>query len=89
MILATVWTMAEAKKDFERGLLTGFQIYDSSPIMDGGVTWSVSLSAKQLKVDGGALVDARTKKDRVFRTLDAAVKAVREIGFRATTLEGQ
>ncbi len=81
------WTMAEAKKDFERGLLTGFQIFDSSAIMNNEQTWSVSFSSK-LGVDGGALVDARTKQDRTFRTLDAAAGAVRSVGFRCQSLSG-
>lgn len=81
------WTMAEAKKDFERGLLTGFQIFDSSAIMKNDQSWSVSFSSK-LGVEGGALVDARTKQDRVFKTLDAAASAVRSVGFRAQSLQG-
>lgn len=81
------WTMAEAKKDFDRGLLTGFEIHDSSGIMSNVQHWSVSLNAKI--GEGGALTDAREKLPRQFRTMDAVVAALRSIGFRAVILSGR
>ncbi|WP_038498141.1 hypothetical protein [Janthinobacterium agaricidamnosum] len=80
------WTMAEAKRDFERGTFTAFEIYDST-LMDVP-TWSISLRGPVSTKSAGVLVDARTKTERKFRTLDAAVAALRAIGFKAARLEG-
>jgi len=81
------WTVAEAKKDFDRGLLTGFEIHDSSGIMSNVQHWSVSFSVKIGQ--GGALIDAREKVPRQFRTMDAAISALRSIGFRAQVVAGR
>lgn len=80
------WTMAEAKRDFERGMFSAFQIYDST-LMDVP-TWSIALRGPVSTKSTGVLVDARSKTERKFRTLDAAVAALRLIGFKAARLEG-
>jgi len=82
------WTMAEAKKDFERGLLTGFEFNDAAAVMSSDIAWNVSLLTS-LSFGAGVLVDARTKQPRVFRTLDAALAAVRAVGFRGLVLQGK
>jgi len=81
------WTLVEARKDFERGLLTGFEIHDSSPILSNEQLWSITLSAK---IGGpGALVDTREKTPRQFRNLDSVITTLRSIGFRAQLLQGK
>lgn len=70
------WTMAKAKEDQARGLLVGVSL-ERAPL--GG--WSVRL-VSSLATDGtGWLVDARSKTARVFKTADAALGAVAEIGL--------
>ena len=70
------FTMALAKRDFERGLLVGARIVS---IIDG--RWGVELISS-LGVDGsGWLIDAKDHKTRQMRTLDAAVSALQQVGF--------
>ena len=73
----TTFTMAQAKRDFEYGLLLEFG-FERCVVLEGG--WNVLLRGK---VAHGPLVDARTKQPRVFRTCDAAVSAVEQVGFKA------
>lgn len=73
-------TMAEAKKLFEFGHFEGFYLADDG--MGGG--WWLNLESKSGLM---TLVDARTKRARVFKTLDAAINAARQIGFKATVLK--
>lgn len=72
-------TMAQAKRDFENGLFRAF-IIDRS--MSG---WCVILQGTG-KIGEGWLIDARRKEVRVFKTLDAAVAALGEIGFEVGRL---
>lgn len=81
------WTVAEAKKDFDRGLLTGFEVHDSSPILSSEQHWSVSFTVKLGAA--GPLVDAREKNPRQFRNLDSVVTTLRSIGFRAQMMHGR
>ena len=79
-------TMAEAKRDFRHGLITGADVV--RPGMSAGV-WSVVL---RYTVGGPLfgsvlLVDARTRKPREFRTLDAAFSALEQIGLRPEALK--
>jgi len=75
------WTMAEAKSDFERGLLKGVAIYFHDVM--GDAYYVVSFESA-LDMDGsGALVDARTGKVRQFKTMDAAHSAIRRAGFHS------
>lgn len=76
-------TMAEAKKDFERGYLTGF-VLSSAPSLEGVDGWWMFLNTDRNTQP--VLVDAKSKQARVFRTVDAAISAARQIGFRADTL---
>lgn len=87
------YTMAQAKRDFERGLLVGFEVRFISSKTPYGTTeqgWILTLEASKT-VEGylgflGDLVDARSKEERVFKTLDAAISAARQIGFIAGRL---
>lgn len=74
------WTMAQAKRDFEIGYLTDFHI-ERAQMVAG---WSVSLKGGTKR---GHLVDARAKSARVFKTLDAAVLALEQIGFKVEGLD--
>ncbi len=75
------WTMAQAKSDFERGLLKGAAIYFHDVM--GRYHYAVSFESA-LAMDGaGALVVANTRKVREFRTMDAAHAAIRQVGFRS------
>jgi hypothetical protein len=74
-------TLAQAKRDFSIGYAVRFVI-EQAPMSDG---WRVLL-ARDEGAPYGDLVDARTKKMRVFKTLDAAVAALREIGFSVLVL---
>lgn len=76
----TEWTMAQAKRDFSIGYLTAFCFWRSDIDSQG---WTVGLSGGSAR---GHLVDARSKQVRVFRSLDAAVRAVEEIGFECKAL---
>lgn len=77
---AKTWTMAQAKSDFDRGLLRGTTIHFYE-IM-GECNYTVTLDST-LALDGsGDLIDARTKTTRQFKTMDAAHSAIRQIGFR-------
>lgn len=74
------YTTLIAKNDFEIGQLSAFAI-EKSP-MDAG--WVVLISGK---TRGGYLSTARNPKEpRVFKTIDGAVIALEEIGFRVTRL---
>lgn len=74
------YTMELAKRDFERGYLAKYEIH-RQPIDRHG--WTVVLSDGP---NSGTLVDARTKSPRIFKTLDAAVSAVEQIGFSVDLL---
>jgi hypothetical protein len=78
------WTMAKAKEDFGRGLLVGVSL-DRAPL--GG--WSVRLTSSLPRDGTGWLVDARSKTARVFKTADAALSAVEEIGLAIPSWKGQ
>jgi hypothetical protein len=74
------WTMANAKRDFAAGYLSGFELASLRPLVS---VWIVRL---QGPAGAGALVDARSKEAREFKTLDAAVRAIEEIGFQVNAL---
>lgn len=76
------WTMAQAKADFERGLLKGCAIYFHD-IM-GDARYTVTFEAALSMEGSGGLVDARTHKVREFKTMDAAHSAIRQIGFKSS-----
>jgi hypothetical protein len=68
-----------AKRDFKIGYLEGFHI--DRAIAGNG--WHVYLKGG---TNRGPLVDAREKKPRLFKTLDSAVNAIEQIGFRVESL---
>jgi hypothetical protein len=68
-------TLAQAKAFFEAGFLSGYLIVRHP---DGG--WFVDLGKS------GCIVDARTKTRRIFKSLDAAVSALEQIGFQVDAL---
>lgn len=74
------WTMVQAKRDFAIGYLTEWRI-EAAPMASR--SWNVLLRAG---TNRGPLVDARTKQARVFKTLDAAVSAITEVGFKVDAL---
>lgn len=73
------YTMAQAKRDFHMGYLKGFEL--ERFVLNPG--WVVYLS-NGAKYD--VLVDARSHGIRHFKTLDAAVSALSEIGFEVSRL---
>jgi len=78
-------TMAQAKRDFGIGYLRGFSILRDVADMSGNPRgWNLDL--EDINGRRGFLVDARTKTVRVFKTLDAAVAALEEIGFQVNGL---
>jgi len=69
------WTMDLAKRDFSIGYLESFRI-ERAPMLDG---WHLFFKGG---TNRGPLVDAREKKPRLFKTLDAAVISLEKIGFK-------
>ena len=67
-------TLAQAKAFFEARFLSAFLIVRHP---DG---WLIDLGRF------GQLVDARTKSLRVFKTLDAVISALEQIGFQVDAL---
>jgi len=73
-------TMAQAKRDFEIGYLTAYQIKRWPGFGPGWFVWLGSGMA------AGWLVDARSKAPREFHTLDAVVRSLEQIGFKVEEL---
>lgn len=79
------YTMNIAKRDYMMGYLKRFQLVRVPPLTAGlDSSWHVQLGQAE---SHGYLVDARFKEPRLFKTLDAALKACEDIGFRVITLE--
>jgi hypothetical protein len=76
-------TMADAKKQFALGIIKGYAI--DRAMKQNVVRFSLQVD-KQRSV--GVLVDARTKQPRAFKTLDAAVSAIEQVGFSVGVLQG-
>lgn len=76
------YTMADAKRDFSMGHLAHFSL-ERAQLETG---WCVLLSDDNAAKRRYPLVDARTKTARVFRTLDAAINAIEDIGFKVDYL---
>lgn len=72
--------MAQAKRDFTLGHLKTFKL-SRVPMT---TSWGVLLGSGAA---AGWLIDARTKGPREFKTLDAAVSALHQIGFQITELQ--
>jgi hypothetical protein len=78
------YTMAEAKRDFTNGHLVYWEIQRG--ILEPG--WLVLFGEERRSDRSTAyyLVDARSKEPRRFKTLDAAVAAIEDIGFEVNIL---
>jgi len=77
--MTTGLTVAHAKRNFEFGFLTGFNL-DRVP---GG--WLCAIRQKGYTFDL-FLLDARNQQPRLFKTLDAAVSAAESVGFDVKSL---
>lgn len=78
-------TMAEAKKSFQMGILKGFTVERVAGL--NTVSFDVNVNGERSRA---VLVDARSGSSaRHFKTLDAAVNAVEQIGFSAVVLTGR
>lgn len=75
------YTMADAKRDFKMGYLAQFVIERN--VLSPG--WRVKIGPERNQVLH-PLVDARTKQWRLFKSLDAAVSSLEEIGFEVNIL---
>jgi len=75
-----IYTIKEAKRDFDIGYLSDFQL-SRVPMSKN---WAVYLKGGGMAQ--GWLVDARKKEPRQFCTLDAAVSVLEEIGFKVEGL---
>lgn len=73
------FTMAQAKRDFHSGHMETFHI--QRVVLSSG--WSIWLKAGTIR---GPLLAARGNEAREFKTLDAAVAAVEQIGFKVEVL---
>ncbi len=76
------FTMAQAKRDFHIGHMESFH-FERPLWANSG--WIVQLKAGAMR---GPLVASRGVDARVFKTLDAAVSAVEQIGFKVDYLRG-
>ena len=75
------WTLAEARFDFERGLLKEIRIVTLEP----GV-WAVSITSRLSQGGTGWLLQSKRRDQRQFKSLKAAAEAVENIGFRINEL---
>jgi len=75
------YTMADAKRDFRLGYL-GQYVIERNVLSPG---WRVKIGPERNQVLH-PLVDARSHEWRLFKTLDAAVSALEEIGFEVNIL---
>ena len=76
-----VYTMKKAREDFLRGLLFGARVV--VVLDDEGVPcgWNVLFYTNIRGEQSSFLVDAREFSPRCFKTLDAAVAAIRQVGL--------
>lgn len=72
-------TLAQAKYDFSIGYLTTFKI--ERGLMGEG--WLLHLGEGN---SAGFLVDARTKKARIFKSVDSVISTLESIGFEILLL---
>lgn len=71
------YTMAQAKRDFQAGYIKGCNIDFIAGV------WVIFIRAN---AGTGFLVDARTKENRTFKSLDSAMRSLSDIGFRVVSL---
>lgn len=77
-------SMAQAKRDFARGFLVGGIVESRGGFMVPA-QWYIRFVFASDTLGGGPgyLVDARSGHPRGFKTFDAAVSALRQIGLAA------
>lgn len=73
--------VAQAKRDFERGILKSFVMTD-----DGFDDIAIILYSQ---TGEDVLTKARTAEPRRFKTFDAACRVLREIGFKVNMVSGK
>lgn len=73
-------TMAQAKRDFAIGYLTVYRVTRLPMSRE----WGLQLGEGNGR---GWLIDARTGAGRAFKTLDAAISALEQIGFEVNELQ--
>lgn len=76
------YTMAQAKRDFERGFLASAEI----KWLGLGNGYGLIVTSKLGMDDSGFLIDAKKHQPRQFKTADACIEAAKQIGFRAANL---
>ena len=78
------YTMADAKRDFRMNHI-GFYRIERAAVQLG---WFVLFGEGRNngEKDAYPLVDARSRQSRLFKTLDAAVSAIEEVGFEVNLL---
>lgn len=77
-----IFTMAEAKRDLSVGYLSEFSVQKQQS-SSGWTIWLKGAAG----IDG-TLVNQRDKSPRVFKTLDAAISALNDIGFDVQETSG-
>lgn len=77
------YSMAQAKRAFEMGYLRLVEVKRWDLTTGGRGGWFVWLGRGNA---AGWLVDARDKEPRMFKSLDAAVSALEQVGFRVNTV---
>jgi hypothetical protein len=74
-------TMEQARRDYSAGKLKGTSLVRVPMSRD----WNVRLEGS--KGDSGMLLDVKNLEPQLFATLDAAVKALEQIGFSVSQLK--
>lgn len=84
------YTLANAKDDFKNDWLDGFLIYKEGYKENGGHDgWSIEVfQGKDPDSRIRRKIFTARKELKIYKTLDAALKAVSEIGFTTKILTG-
>lgn len=77
-------TTSEARRDFQHGLIRGFTI-ERVPMETRAIMVTLLYTGRATK-DREPLGDTRSKKARMFKTYDAAVSALEQIGFNVAVI---
>lgn len=76
-------TFAEAKRDFDRGLLASSWL-ERQPMSD---EWCVMFRSALRSSSTYMLISTRDRETRRFKSLSAALNMIRDIGFKAERLD--
>lgn len=76
MVFVMDFQLNNAKAYFQDGLFSRFEVV---PFETG---WTIKIYFKDTNLSAGHIIDARDRKVRVFKTVDAALSLARDIGFR-------